>query len=224
MFEILLEYLAALVFFGIYSVLYRDNPYYRLIVAIVIGIASANVLLVNLYSIRDTVLTPIQTKSVGDILWYTAISALIVGIAYFAFFLPRARRVYRFVVFATAGMALGVAVPYSVAAIWGYIKGFGNPLFTSIDAFIMGVAFICVSSYFLFGKPWERPTKPLRDVGRILLIAFAAFCLPQMVLGDINMVQYFLINSVKVGTWWIAIVLFIGILIHILYIRTKAKS
>lgn len=214
---------AAIVFFGIFSVLYKDNPAYRAIVALVIGVTAANVLLVNLLSIQNSILSPLVTKVFGTQDWITALLALIVGLAFVTFFTERTRVVYRNAVVLTAGVSLGIAVPYGIAFVWGSVLSIGGGAFTSIPGFVTFAAFVIGMFYFLFAKMFEKPTRPLREVGRLLLILYAAFSLPQMILQNMNMIMYFLLDSVKYGTWWVALVVLIGIIISLIYSRSKSK-
>lgn len=215
-----LLYLSAIVFFSVYSVLYKANPLYRAIVSVVVGVGAAQVLLLNFNAIYNT-----SILALGDITktqaFYTAALAIIVGLLYFTFFIPRLRPLYRSIIIITAGMELGIAISYAVSSLWGSVFNYGTTAFNSVPQFITMVAFALALSYFLFGKMLQKPIRPFRDVGRLILILYAAMTLPQMIIADLNMAQYFLIDSIRFGTWWIGGSILLAILLYAIYSRTR---
>jgi hypothetical protein len=199
------QYFGTLCFFGIFTQMYRNNPLYRYITAIVVGLAGAQVMTTNIISINDGM---VQKLIGGD---YSMIVVLLLGIGYFMIFIPRLINIYRAVTIISVGLGFGLALPYSMSTAWATAIKFGTGGFTSVFGFITLVCFLSSMTYFIFARFTEGPLRYPRALGRVVLFTYVAMMLAQMVLGDLNMVQYVMLQTLSWGTWWVPVIMIVVI-------------
>lgn len=163
--EVVGSLIMAFLFYGAITALYKYNPIYSVIEALVIGAVLANEVGTALKAILNTVLTPV---TVGDT---TAIATLVLGAMYFFIFTRRYSYVYRMISVITIASTFGLVqsgqllTMYQQNMMWAtYVIDVSSALL------IIGV--ITTMVYFTFSKTLERPLRHVRTVGKLYLFAF----------------------------------------------------
>ena len=205
--EPLMPYLGALVFFGAYSVLYKDNPLYRFIQSLVVGIGAGYLFVSQIMMVQRVILPQLSDPSVA--------LALVMGLAFFCIFIPRLISVYRAASILVLTVGIGIVLPMGVAIIWTVTLSYAKNLFAGLGPLVTGVCYVLGLSYFLFTSVAEKPTAPFRSLGRVVLLVYAAMCISMTALGKLAMIQWMVLDAIWgiPSTWQIPIGIFILMLI-----------
>lgn len=205
--EPIMPYLNTLVFFGAYSVLYKDNPLYRFVQSLVVGIGAGYLFVTQIWMVQRNILPQL---SMAD-----AVLALVMGLAFLCIFVPQLINVYRAASILVMTVGIGIVLPMGVAITWTATLGYAKGLFTGLGPFVTGVCYALGLSYFLFTGVAERPTAPLRYLGRVVLLVYTAMCISMTALGKLNLIQWKVLDALWgiPATWQIPIGIFILILI-----------
>jgi hypothetical protein len=181
-------WLGALGTLALYSVLYRENPVYRVAEHIFLGLATG----MGLYMTWKTVLFPMWFKELqaGHWAW---ILALVAGAMYYTIFSQRLSWMSRLVMMTMMGMAAGltfraffgqympqIASSFKPLIVLRETPGGGldvpDTLFASFTNILFVVCLVSVMTYFFFS--FEQKSKAVRgtaNVGRwLMMIAFGA--------------------------------------------------
>ncbi|MEM2942645.1 MAG: hypothetical protein QXT81_04410, partial [Candidatus Bathyarchaeia archaeon] len=222
----LMPYLHTFVFFAAYSVLYKNNPMYRFVQSLIVGVGAGYLLVAQIDAFKRGVVMQMFT---GGTLNPVMILPWILGIGYIFIFIPRLINIYRAVSILTLTVGIGVVLPYGPAIFWtatqGYAKNALNFIsqglnVATLGSFVAAAAYGLALSYFFFTSVADKPTAPFRRVGRIVLLIYAAMCIVMTALGKINLVQWKVLDTIQgvPPTWWIPLLMFIGMLIdHFVY-------
>jgi hypothetical protein len=163
---------ALIVTLAVFSlVLHKDNKFYRVIEAAVLGVSLGNFLVVALNNINSVGLTPIITK--GDFLW---IIPTILGILIFSRYVGSE---YAWMSRYPLVLLIGVGTALSMrGAITSYIfvgiSGFSLPIIggsvTPIDYLIIVVFGVTILAYFLFTAQHKGPLGVVTKIGRYAMM------------------------------------------------------
>jgi len=205
--EPLMPYLSALVFFGAYSVLYKDNPLYRFIQSLVVGIGAGYLFAAQIMMVHRVILPQLSTPA--------AALALVMGLAFFCIFIPRLISVYRAASILVLTVGIGIVLPFGVAIIWTVTESYAKNLFAGLGPFVTGLCYVLGLSYFLFTEKVDKPTAPFRNLGRVVLLVYAAMCISMTALGKLAMIQWKVLDAIWgiPPTWQIPVGLFMLMLI-----------
>jgi hypothetical protein len=179
----------ALVTLALYSVLYKENPIYRMTEHIFLGIATAY----GLFVTWKDVLYPKWFKGLQDGYWGWVL-AFVAGAMYYTIYSKRLAWMSRLVITTMMGLAAGLAFREFSGQYLPQIGTSFKPLFVvamdkatngpdvaqSVIASFMNILFmgclVCVMTYFFFS--FEQKNKPVRTaatMGRwLMMIAFGA--------------------------------------------------
>ncbi len=160
-------WLAALTTLALYSFLYKENPAYRAVEHLYVGVAAGHAIAMGWVNVRDMGLQPIVQ---GKML---AIVPVILGILMFARFVRRyswlARYPIALVVGTGSGLALRGIPPTQIIA---QVRATFIPL-TSINNLIIFVGVLGTLAYFLFTQKHEGSFGALTRVGKwAMMVAF----------------------------------------------------
>ncbi len=223
--EPFMPYLNTFIFFAAYTVLYKNNPVYRIAQSLVVGVGAGYLLVANINAFNRGVVT--QTFVDGGLNWAMLIP-WILGIGYCTIFIPKLINVYRAVSILTLTVGMGVVLPYGPALFWtvttGYARNALNILsegFTtaSFGQLLTAIAYALGLSYFLFTDYAAKPTTTFRNLGRVVLLIYTAMTITTTALGKINLVQWKVLDTLNgvPATWWIPALMFVIMLIDHFY-------
>jgi len=171
-------WVSAILTLGIFSFLYKENPFYRVCEHLFIGIS-------NGYSITfvwHRILMPILINPVahGERLWLIAVA--IIGAFYFMYFIPQISWLVRIPIAIIMGYYSGASIPRGIdAAIVQQLKAsivtrstFAS-IYNGIWALVILIGVIATISYFFFSRERKGILKPLSYTGIIfIMIGFGA--------------------------------------------------
>ncbi len=202
-----MPYLNTFVFFAAYSVLYKDNPMYRFVQSLVVGVGAGFLFMAQI--------NVIQRMLIPALPQVFAIIGLIMGLAFFCIFIPGMVNVYRAASIIVMTVGIGLVLPYGVAITYTATLGYAQRLFTGLGPFVAGTCYALGMSYFLFTGRLAKPTAPFRAAGRLVLLVYTAMCISMTALGKLNLVQWKVLDALfgVPPTWWIPIGIFVLCLI-----------
>ncbi len=171
-------WISAILTLGIFSFLYKENPFYRICEHLFVGIS-------NGYSITfvwHRVLVPalIDPIAHGQRLWLIAIA--IIGALYFTRFIPKISWLVRIPIAVVMGYGAGASIPRAIdASIVEQVRativtrGSFLYLYNGIWAVVILIGVIATISYFFFSKERKGIFKPLSYTGIIfIMLGFGA--------------------------------------------------
>lgn len=205
--EPLMPYLNTFVFFAAYSVLYKDNPMYRFVQSLVVGIGAGFLFMAQIDQIVRILVPSLPQPH--------AVIALVMGVAFFCIFIPGLINIYRAASILVMTVGIGIVLPYGVAITWTATLGYAQRLFTGLGPFVAGTCYALGMSYFLFTGRLEKPTALLRTLGRVVLLVYTAMCVSMTALGKLNLIQWKVLDALWgiPSTWFIPVGIFVLILI-----------
>lgn len=175
-------WIAAILTLAIFSFLYRENPFYRFAEHLYVGVANGYA--ITFYWHRVLVPTLFDrvggSAPLGTKLWLIAVA--LIGLLYFARFIPKASWLVRVPIAILLGYACGSSIPRAVEAeIIQQAKAtvitpanFHN-LWQGIWAVIILVGVICTMSYFFFSAEHRGALKPTAYAGVVfIMVGFGA--------------------------------------------------
>lgn len=155
----------AFMFYGAITALYKYNPIYSVLEALVIGAVLANEVGTALKSIMNIVLTPLGR---GDT---TAMATLLFGAMYFFIFTRKFSYVYRLICVITIACTFGTVQSGQLLTMYTQNMMWATYV-TDVSSALLIVGVIATMIYFTFSKPLERPLRHIRTVGKLYLFAF----------------------------------------------------
>jgi hypothetical protein len=223
--EPLMPYLNTFIFFAAYTVLYKNNPVYRIAQSLVVGVGAGFLLVANINAFNRGV---IQQTFVNGGLNFAMLLPWILGLAYLRIFIPSLINVYRAVSILTLTVGIGVVLPYGPALFWtvsvGYAQNALNFITEGLSTATIGqlltaIAYVLGLSYFFFTDYAARPTTTFRRLGRVVLLVYTAMTITTTALGKINLIQWKVLDTISgvPATWWIPILMFVVMLIDNFY-------
>jgi hypothetical protein len=201
--EPLMPYLNTFIFFAAYTVLYKNNPVYRIAQSLVVGVGAGFLLVANINAFNRGV---IQQTFVNGGLNFSMLLPWILGLAYLCIFIPSLINVYRAVSILTLTVGIGVVLPYGPALFWtvsvGYAQNALNFITEGLSTSTLGqlltaIAYVLGLSYFFFTDYAARPTTTFRRLGRVVLLVYTAMTITTTALGKINLIQWKVLDTIS---------------------------
>lgn len=223
--EPLMPYLNTFIFFAAYTVLYKNNPVYRLTQSLIVGVGAGYLLLANVDAFYRGVAS--QTFVDGG-LNASMLIPWILGLGYLCIFFPKLIDVYRAVSILTLTVGMGVVLPYGPALFWTVTQTYAQNALnflsegisvSTIGSLVTAIAYVLGLSYFFFTDVASKPTTQFRKLGRVVLLIYTAMTITTTALGKINLIQWKVLDTLNgvPSTWWIPAVMFIVMLVDHFY-------
>jgi len=223
--EPLMPYLNTFIFFGAYTVLYKNNPVYRITQSLVVGVGAGYLLIAQINAFDRGV---VQQTFVDGNLNVAMLLPWIMGLAYLCIFVPRLINVYRAVSILTLTVGMGVVLPYGPALFWTVSQTYAQNALNfisdgitvaTIGNLVTAISYVLGLSYFFFTDYASKPTTTFRSLGRVVLLVYTAMCITTTALGKINLVQWKVLDTLQgyPATWWIPALMFIVMLVDNFY-------
>jgi len=142
-------WLAALGTLGIYSFLYRDNPVYRFVEQILVGLSVGYLVVVT---IKTTLWPKVAVPLAGGDVW--AVVSLLLALLMFARLVPPWSRIARLPLAIVVGAGAGLSIPALLKArVLTQMGAVIGPL--GVNVIIGAVGVVATLAYFYFSKPHE---------------------------------------------------------------------
>lgn len=223
--EPLMPYLNTFIFFAAYTVLYKNNPIYRITQSLIVGVGAGYLLIAQIDAFNRGVV--VQTFVDGKLNW-PMLLPWIIGMGYICIFIPRLINVYRAVSIVTLTVGMGVVLPYGPAIFWTvttqYAQNALNFIGEGISVATIGnlltaFSYACGIAYFFFTDYAAGPTTQFRKIGRVVLLIYTAMTITTTALGKVNLIQWKVLDTLNgvPSTWWIPAVMVIVMLVDNFY-------
>jgi hypothetical protein len=223
--EPLMPYLNTFIFFAAYTVLYKNNPVYRIAQSLIVGVGAGYLLVAQIDAFNRGVV--MQTFTDGG-LNIIMLLPWIIGVGYLCIFVPRLISVYRAVSILTLTVGMGVVLPYGPALFWTVTQTYAQNALNfvsqgisvaTIGNLVTAIAYALGLSYFFFTDYAAAPTTQFRKLGRVVLLVYTAMTITTTALGKINLIQWKVLDTLNgfPSTWWIPAVMVIVMLVDHFY-------
>jgi hypothetical protein len=171
-------WISAILTLGIFSFLYKENPFYRVCEHLFVGIANGySITFVWHRVLMPTLINPIAH---GQRLWLIAIA--IIGALYFTRFIPKVSWLVRIPIAIVLGYGAGASIPRAIdASIIEQVratvvtKSSFISVYNGIWALVILIGVIATISYFFFSRERKGIFKPLSYTGIVfIMLGFGA--------------------------------------------------
>jgi len=173
----------------IYTILYRENPAFRLAEHILVGATVGHAIVTGVFQVRDLAIIKFQNGLVtGNVRDIAYIVPMTLGILiYFQF-----SRRYRAISHTSIALMLGVGLALSARGLLsvnviGQIIGAIVPL-VSVENVVYALGLICVLSYFIYEKRASKLAGPLPKAGRYFLMLTMGAYFANAIMGRLSIV------------------------------------
>lgn len=173
-------WVGALAALGIYSVLIKDNPFYKLVEHIFVGASAGIAVVVGLNTFKSTAWTPFVQ---GD---YVLIIPMLAGLLLYTRYFPRLSWLNRIPLSFLMGTGAGVAMRGAVESqIVGQIQPTMVSL-TTVDAWTVFIGTVCSLSYFFLTWKTGKVTGITSKLGRYFMMAAFGAAFGNTVMGRVS--------------------------------------
>ena len=174
----ILTWIAAILTLGIFSFLWKDNPFYKFCEHLFVGVSVGYTIALTWYnSVYPDLVTPLFRE--GQLIY---IIPFVLGLCYFARFIPKVSWLIRFPMAFVLGWASGVAIPAFFQT--NIIKQIQGSLLTPgilarwdvlLWAIISFIGVICSVFYFFFSREHKGALRVASETGIVfLMVGFGA--------------------------------------------------
>ncbi|HHY17197.1 MAG TPA: hypothetical protein GX524_03905 [Firmicutes bacterium] len=163
-------WIAAIATIGIMSFAFKDNPLYRLVENVYVGVSAGHALVLGWINIRDQGIEPLTTK--GD--WQVLIP-LVLGVMLYTRYSKKVAWLSRFPLSILVGIGTGLAIRGTIGSqIVSQIKSTILPL-NSIENILIVLGTLGVLAYFFFSTEHKGALKQVSTFGRyMMMVSFGA--------------------------------------------------
>lgn len=163
-------WIAAVTTIGIISFAFKDNPLYRVVENVYVGVSAGHALVLGWINIRDKGLSPITQKG-----QWSLVIPLALGLLLYTRYIKKIAWVSRYPLAMIVGIGTGLAIRGTVGSqIVSQIRGTILPL-NSVSNLIIILGTLGVLLYFFFSAEHKGAMKPVASFGRyVMMISFGA--------------------------------------------------
>ena len=182
----ILTWIAAVLTIGIFSFLWKDNPFYKFCEHLFVGVSVGYSIALTWYnSVYPDLFNPLFVAPLSKVPLGTKlllIVPLLLGLCYFCRFIPKVSWLIRFPMAFVLGWGMGMAIPATFqTSIIKQMQGtFLTPgIFARWDVFLWAIisfiGVICSVFYFFFSKEHKGALKLASETGVVfLMVGFGA--------------------------------------------------
>jgi hypothetical protein len=187
--DIFVVSIAAILALMIYTILYRENPAFRLGEHILVGATVGNAVVQAVFQIQNVAITKFQKgMETGDVTGILYIIAIILGILLYFQFSSK----YRYVSKISIALMLAVGLSLSIRGlisvnVVGQIIGAMQPL-NSVQNIVYLIGVVCVLLYFVYEKKVSNIIGPLPKIGRYVLMMTMGAYFANVLMGRVSLV------------------------------------
>ncbi len=163
-------WIAAIATIGIMSFVFKDNPLYRIVENVYVGVSAGHALVLGWINIRDQGITPLTAE--GE---WSVIIPLLLGLLLYTRYFKDIAWLSRFPLSILVGIGTGLAIRGTIGSqIVNQVKSTVLPL-NSINNAIIIFGTLGVLSYFYFSKEHRGVLKHVSTFGRcVMMVSFGA--------------------------------------------------
>jgi hypothetical protein len=163
-------WIAAIATIGIMSFAFKDNPLYRLVENLYVGVSAGHAIVLGYLNIRDQGWNPLVSKGQWNLL-----VPMILGVLLYTRYNKKLSWMSRFPMALLVGIGTGLAIRGTVGSqIVSQIRSTILPL-TSLNNVIIIVGTLGTLLYFFFSFEHKGAMKPVSSFGRyVLMVSFGA--------------------------------------------------
>ena len=164
------KWIAAIATIGIMSFAFKDNPLYKLVENVYVGVSAGHALVLGWMNIRDQGIEPLTTK--GN--WQVLIP-MVLGVMLYTRYSKKIAWLSRFPLAILVGIGTGLAIRGTVGSqIVSQIKSTILPL-NGINNVLIVLGTLGVLAYFFFSVEHRGPLKHVSSFGRyMMMVSFGA--------------------------------------------------
>jgi hypothetical protein len=187
--DIFVVSIAAVLALMIYTILYRENPAFRLGEHILVGATVGNAVVQAVFQIQNVAITKFQKgMETGDVTGILYIIAIILGILLYFQFSSK----YRYISKISIALMLAVGLSLSIRGlisvnVVGQIIGAMQPL-NSVQNIVYLIGVVCVLLYFVYEKKVSNIIGPLPKIGRYVLMMTMGAYFANVLMGRVSLV------------------------------------
>lgn len=190
-------WVAAILTLSIYSFLYKDNPLYKIAEHLFVGVSAGYGIVLTFYQgFIPYVVEPLKEGFGGQYVELIVIIPVIIGMLFFARFIPRYSWLVRYPIAFMLGIFSGIAIPltlqgYIFEQMHGTIRPFGvfanmGP-FEIFGAILMLIGVICTLTYFFFSVEHRGAVGIISKIGIIFLMIGFGSAFGNTVMGRVSL-------------------------------------
>ena len=209
----ILTWIAAVLTIGIFSFLWKDNPFYKFCEHLFVGVSVGYSIALTWYnSVYPDLFNPLFMAPLSKVPLGTKlllIVPLLLGLCYFCRFIPRVSWLIRFPMAFVLGWGMGMAIPATFqTSIIKQMQGtFLTPgIFARWDVFLWAVisfiGVVCSVFYFFFSKEHKGALKLASETGVVFLMVGFGASFGNTVMGRVSLligrVQFLLTDWIHV--------------------------
>ncbi|HON87038.1 MAG: hypothetical protein KBI39_01470 [Firmicutes bacterium] len=163
-------WIAAIATIGIMSFVFKDNPLYRIVENVYVGVSAGHALVLGWINIRDQGITPLTSE--GE---WSVIIPLLLGLLLYTRYFKDIAWLSRFPLSILVGIGTGLAIRGTIGSqIVNQVKSTVLPL-NNINNAIIVFGTLGVLSYFYFSKEHRGVLKHVSTFGRcVMMVSFGA--------------------------------------------------
>ncbi len=169
--DVLGVWIGAFLTLSFLSILFKENPFYRLAEHLYVGLAAGQAIVMGWLNVKNMAITPLAKE--GRI---SMIVPLVLGLLLYSRFMPsQIRWLYRLPSSFLVGVGTGLAFTrFAQSDLIGQIRGAFVPI-DSINAVLIFIGSLCTITYFFFTKEQKGALKATSQIGRwTMMIAFGS--------------------------------------------------
>jgi uncharacterized membrane protein YuzA (DUF378 family) len=181
--------IAAVLTLMIYTILYRENPAFRLAEHILVGATVGNAVVQAVFQIQNLAITKFSKgMETGDVIGILYIFSIILGILLYFQFSSKYRYISKISIalMLAVGLSLSMRGLISVNVI-GQIIGAMQPL-NSVQNIVYLIGVVCVLLYFVYEKKASNISGPLPKIGRYILMMTMGAYFANVLMGRVSLV------------------------------------
>jgi len=206
----------------IYSILYRENPAFKLAENIMVGATVGHAIVMAVFQVRDLAIQKLMSGiETGNLRNIAYIIPIILGILIYFQFSRRFRVISR----PSIALMLGVGLALSMRGLLfvnviGQIQGVIKPLI-SIQSIVSLFGLVCVLLYFVYEKKVSDAVGPLPTIGRYFLMLTMGAYIANSLMGRLSIVIGTLQTLIPPPAWYLIPIALILVIVDAIFLSKR---
>lgn len=206
----------ALIIMAAYSFLYKENPFFRIMESIYVGVGVGWALATSIFNMHTQRLPPFYRDPYG--LWWYSL-AIILGLFWYTYWSRKWFFLYRIPLSFEAGLNIGTALygtVYSmyITQITATFRGFGATPLDTLNNIVITIGTLTAITFFYFSREHTGLLGYSSRIGRYFILIFLGSAFGNTIMGRTALVIMMAQELLKSPQWLmvpIVLVVFVGI-------------
>lgn len=209
---------------AIYTILYRENPAFRIGEHLMVGATVGNAIVLAIFQIRDLAWRKLQSGfATGNLSQMAYIIPMILGVLLYFQFSSRLRYIARISIALMLAVGLSLSIRGLIFVnVIGQIQGALAPL-TNIQSIAYMIGVVCALLYFVYERRASKAAGPLPKIGRYVLMLTMGAYFANTIMGRLSIVIGTLTSVFVAPAWYLIPVAFLIVIADAL-IRRKSST